>query len=462
MRDRTAAILSGQPDAALVYRLFFVQQVCLVLVVQFAAIAVSIHFFPSLARILPDALGDMSAPLGMAALFCAFSLFFSEPGRSGMILNLSRLLAILTGLIAISILLGWALPGFVGAFAGQAASNYPATALRPATAFALLAVVSILARATNSVASFIADLIASFLCFMVLILLSEYFFVVLHVAGPSDAGITSPPTLACLVLLTVVALFRRSDQGMFSIFLGHSIGSKIARLLSPILLVLPFLREVARARLINSHLVPIHYGTALLSSIATLISFALLLFLAFRINKMEMAIHDLTLRDELTGLYNLRGFQLLAGQSLRLAQRAQTAFSVLFLDLDNLKKINDELGHEAGSAFLAETGALLNSIFRETDVIGRVGGDEFAIAGQFSETEIATIADGLEEASRMRSNKPGHPYPLSFSMGFVTSSQGSRETLKDLVSRADKAMYHQKRRKKRQTAPPAALVSNRS
>jgi diguanylate cyclase (GGDEF)-like protein len=461
MRDRTAAILSGQPDAALVYRLFFVQQVCLVLVAQFAAIALSIRFFPPLARVLPSALGDISAPLGLAALFCAFSLFLSEPGRSGMVLNLSRLLAILTGLIAVSILLGSALPASLHVFAGKAASDHLGATLRPATAFAFLAVVSILARATSSVASFIADVTASFLCLMVLILVSEYLFVVLHVVGPSSAGLTSPPTLVSLVLLTVVALLRRSEHGMFSIFLGHSIGGRIARLLSPILLVLPFLRELGRARLISSQVIPVHYATALLSSTATVISFALLLFLAFQINKMEMAIHNLTLRDELTGLYNLRGFQLLAGQSLRLAQRAQTAFSVLFIDLDNLKKINDELGHEAGSAFLAETGSLLNSIFRETDVIGRVGGDEFAIAGQFDESEIATIAEGLEEASRIRSGKPGHPYPLSFSMGFVTSTPGSRESLKDLVGRADKAMYQQKRRKKHQAAHPAALTTAR-
>jgi len=448
MRDRTAAILSGQPDAALVYRLFFVQQVCLALVVQIAAIALAIRLFPSLARFLPNTFGDMNAPLGMAALFCAISLFFSEPGRSALVFNISRLFAILTALIAASLLLGTSL----GVFAIQAASIYGGNVLRPATAFAFLATVAIFARATSSAVSIIADVVASLLCFTVLILVSEYFFGILHIVGPSNAGLTSAPTLVCLVLLTVVAVLRRAEYGMFSIFLGHSIGSRIARLLSPFLLVLPFLREVGRARLISSQVIPAHYATALLSSTATVISFALLLYLVFRINSMEIEIHDLTLRDELTGLYNLRGFQLLAGQSLRLAQRAQTTFSVLFIDLDNLKKINDELGHETGSAFLAETGTLLNSIFRETDVIGRVGGDEFAVAGQFSDHEISTIAEGLEEASRMRSNKPGHPYPLSFSMGHVTSTVGSRESLKDLVSKADKAMYQQKRHKKRQTA----------
>ncbi len=454
MRDRTAALLSGQPDPSLLYRLFFVQQVCLALVVQVAAIALSIHFFPLLTRILPAAFADLNAPLGMAALCCALSLFLSEPGRSRLVLHLSRAFAIFTAFIAASILLGPTLPPAFrfSIFTGLPASSLGSTVLRPATAFVFLAVVAILARTTRGAASLIADVIASFLCLMVLIIVSEYLFVALHVDGSSITGLTSPPTLACLVLLTLVAILRRAEYGMFSIFLGHGIGSRIARFLAPFLLVLPFLREVGRARLINSQMIPVHYATALLSSMATVISFALLLFLAFRIKGMEMEIHDLTLRDELTGLYNLRGFQLLAGQSLRLAQRAKAEFSVLFIDLDNLKKINDQLGHEAGSAFLAETGALLNSIFRETDVIGRVGGDEFAVAGQFSESEISIIAEGLEEASKLQSRKPGHSFPLSFSMGSVTSGVGSRESLKDLVSKADKAMYQQKRQKKRQTA----------
>src|ERR1700686_3020012 len=110
MRDRTVAILSGQPDSSLLYRLFFVQQVCLALVVQVAAIALSIRFFPPLARILPAAFADLNAPLGMAALFCALTLFLSEPGPSPLVPHLSRAFAILTAFIAASILLGPALP----------------------------------------------------------------------------------------------------------------------------------------------------------------------------------------------------------------------------------------------------------------------------------------------------------------------------------------------------------------
>lgn len=454
MRNRTAALLSDQPDPALLYKLFFVQQVFLVLVVQVAVLSLSTHLFAPLARFLPAALTDMNAPLALAALFSALSLFLSEPGRSLQMVRFSRLLAVLTALIAAGILLAPLHTSFgVDLFlnASQAASSHGGTPYLPATAFALLGVEIVLVRTRSPIASHIADAIASVLCLIVLILVSEYLFVSLRILGPSDPGPTTPPTLACLALLTLVAILRRTECGLFSIFLGPGIGSRISRFLSPILLVLPFLREAGRARMVDSNLIPLHYATAILASTAIVISFALLLFLAARINSMEKEIHALSLRDELTGLYNLRGFQLLAGQSLRLAQRAQVAFSVLFIDLDNLKKINDDLGHEAGSSFLSETAALLDSIFRETDVIGRVGGDEFAVAGQFSEAEIALVAKGLDEASALRNSGARHQFPLNFSMGHVTSQGKSRESLKDLVSKADKAMYQEKRRRKHQT-----------
>src|SRR5947199_565679 len=136
-----------------------------------------------------------------------------------------------------------------------------------------------------------------------------------------------------------------------------------------------------------------------MASTAAVISFVLMMVLVRYIKRMEDEIHDLSLRDELTGLYNLRGFQLFAEQALRLTQRSQLPFSVLFVDLDHLKKINDTLGHAVGSAYLIETGLLLQQTFRETDVIARIGGDEFAIAGQFSDAGITTAAERLEEAS---------------------------------------------------------------
>jgi len=147
----------------------------------------------------------------------------------------------------------------------------------------------------------------------------------------------------------------------------------------------------------------------------------------------------------LTGLYNLRGFHLLAEQALRLAQRSQLPLSVLFIDVDNLKAINDSLGHSAGSAFLAETAELLKETFREADVMGRIGGDEFAVVCQCSHVAISIAAERLQAACALRNREAGRIRPLSLSVGFATSVEHEKESLKDILARADKAMYQEKR-----------------
>ncbi len=201
--------------------------------------------------------------------------------------------------------------------------------------------------------------------------------------------------------------------------------------------------------MMNAHLVPTHYATAVLTSLATIISFVLLLFLARLINRMQNEIHDLTLRDELTGLYNFRGFNLFAEQAFLLARRAKVPFGVLFIDMDNLKLINDELGHSAGSVSLIETAKLLSATFRETDVIGRLGGDEFVVAGQFDSGEISAAIDRLRSAAAAKSHLAESRFFLSLSMGYAAADHSAEESLKHVVARADKAMYKEKRAKKR-------------
>lgn len=452
MRKAPPALHPDQPDPTVLHRLYFVQQVCLAVVAQLAVLTLAVWLFTPLAHLLPTVSTGMSAYFALAALFSTFSFFLSESGRSRTMLQLSRLFAVLTALVATVVFLepvlhtSSSLNTFLNA--GQTALSHGHVPLRPATAFALLAVVMILVRVTNPLIVHIADILTSCLCLLVLILFSEYLFGALRFFGLSTARLTSPQTLACLVPLTLVAALRQAEHGIFSIFLGPGIGSKIARILSPILIALPFLREAGRARLVNSHLIPASYATAILASLATGTAFVLLVFLAWHINGMEKKIHDLTLRDELTGLHNLRGFYLLAEQALRLARRSQTPFSVLFIDLDNLKQINDKLGHSMGSVALAETARLLNATFREVDVIGRIGGDEFVVAGQFSRAASATAIQRLHAASALRSSEAGKPFTLSFSIGCATTDHNAHESLKDLVTEADSAMYQEKRRKK--------------
>jgi diguanylate cyclase (GGDEF)-like protein len=452
MRNRIAALFPDQPDPALLYRVFFVQQICLALVAQVAAIAFAIRIFTPLAHLLPTAWTGMDACLALAALSCTLSFFLSESGRTRRMLLLSRLFAILTGMIPALVFLGPAFyisPGLKAFLnAGQAASQHGRSSLLPLIAFALLAVVALLVRATRRQVHHVTDVCTACLCLVVLILFSECIFGALRIFIPSVTAFTSPLTLACLVPLTVVAALRQAEHGAFSIYLGSGIGSRIARFVSPVLIALPLLRETARAHMINSQLLPANYATAILVSVATGISFVLVLFLAWRINSMETKIHDLTLRDELTGLYNLRGFNLLAEQALRLAHRSGVPFSVLFIDLDNLKVINDRFGHSFGSAAIVETAKLLNATFREVDVIGRIGGDEFVVAGQLGQEATAAAIQRLQDVFASQSSEAGRRFSLNFSIGCVTSAENAHESLKELVTKADKAMYQDKRRKK--------------
>jgi diguanylate cyclase (GGDEF)-like protein len=138
----------------------------------------------------------------------------------------------------------------------------------------------------------------------------------------------------------------------------------------------------------------------------------------------------------------------LAEQALRLAQRSGKTLSVLFIDVDDLKQINDRHGHEVGSSLLNEVAEFLKESFRRTDVIGRIGGDEFAVAGVSSEAAMNIALERLERSTAERNAQHGRLHPFSFSIGHVTSEVSGSESLEELLGKADGLMYETKRRKK--------------
>jgi diguanylate cyclase (GGDEF)-like protein len=450
MRNRLASLPPNQPDPDLMNRLFFVQQVCLILVVQITIVALAAHTSAGLSALLPNVLTAMPAFPAAAALLCASALLLSEPGRSRNLVFAGRVVAAFAACVA-SVSLGERILTAPLAFVALAQSHAAILprelfSLAALFAFILLATVILLARTQQPLPSIATDAITCFLALLVLLLLLEFLFGA-FTTGHAIVGFAAPQTIVCLVLLTVVTILRRAEYGALAFFLGYGIGSRIGRGLLPALLVLPFLRELGRARLLSTQLIPSPYATALLTSLATIVSLGLLLFVAAYINRMQTEIQGLTLRDELTGLYNVRGFNLLAEQALLLARRAKQEFGVLFIDLDNLKVINDNLGHAVGSATLVETARLLRTTFRETDVIARIGGDEFVVAGQFDLELISAAVDRLQACANTTGNESGRRFALSFSVGYAAVSN-SRETVKDLLMRADQAMYDDKRQKK--------------
>jgi diguanylate cyclase (GGDEF)-like protein len=153
-------------------------------------------------------------------------------------------------------------------------------------------------------------------------------------------------------------------------------------------------------------------------------------------------LHKLIETDPLTGLLNRKGWDEQASRALRLAQRHKQAVSLLMLDLDHFKNINDTYGHEAGDDALKHFGEVMLNCQRTGDICARLGGEEFCmLLVQTSPAAGASLDQRLrEELTQGRHTK--HPYTLSFSAGLSHSTP--QDTLETLMARADAAMYRAK------------------
>ncbi len=135
-------------------------------------------------------------------------------------------------------------------------------------------------------------------------------------------------------------------------------------------------------------------------------------------NRLVEEIHDLSLTDELTGLYNLRGFTLLAEQELKLARREKRTLLLFFGDVDNLKTINDTLGHTQGDLALRELSTILKKSFRESDILARIGGDEFlALSVSASKENAEIVVNRIQATLEDRNQRGGTTYDLALSLG---------------------------------------------
>jgi diguanylate cyclase (GGDEF)-like protein/PAS domain S-box-containing protein len=154
----------------------------------------------------------------------------------------------------------------------------------------------------------------------------------------------------------------------------------------------------------------------------------------------------MAIRDELTGLYNRRGFLEVAGQAQHQALRDRRPAALLFVDLNGMKRINDQLGHEQGDQALVDAAHVLGSALSEADVVARLGGDEFvAFALDFTDANLDPLRLRVRELADRRVAEHERPFRLSMSVGGAFVDPTSGETLEALLERADAAMYEQKK-----------------
>jgi diguanylate cyclase (GGDEF)-like protein len=164
--------------------------------------------------------------------------------------------------------------------------------------------------------------------------------------------------------------------------------------------------------------------------------------------KAEAEVRQLSLTDELTGLYNRRGFFFLAEQQLKIARRTQSSYCVLFADLDGLKKINDTCGHEMGDRTIVDAAQILKQTFRDADIVARLGGDEFAVFMPIFSDDADDFSLRLQNNIDRFNQQPDRAYLLSISLGVQPGDFNHDFSLEQLVAKADKLMYENKHHKK--------------
>jgi diguanylate cyclase (GGDEF)-like protein len=164
--------------------------------------------------------------------------------------------------------------------------------------------------------------------------------------------------------------------------------------------------------------------------------------------KLEEKLREASIRDDLTGLLNRRGFFTIAEKQCEIANRNDLNLSFLFIDLDKMKAINDRFGHKAGDEALIDSANILKNSFRSSDIITRIGGDEFVIiVMETPETKVGTLTTRLKANLRSHNLKAKRPYKLSLSMGLTRYTHENPCSVDELLVLADKLMYEQKKKR---------------
>jgi diguanylate cyclase (GGDEF)-like protein len=168
------------------------------------------------------------------------------------------------------------------------------------------------------------------------------------------------------------------------------------------------------------------------------------------LKKLNAKLHYLSYKDELTGLYNRRGFFTVGEKYFNMAKRKNTEMLVVFCDLNRFKDINDSYGHKEGDEALKQTAMILKTAFRNYDIVSRFGGDEFVLLlDNTTASDFQSLKKRLDTALAAYNDSSGKKYRISISYGFSSFKYDRNPalTFDDLLDEADKMLYAEKRKK---------------
>jgi diguanylate cyclase (GGDEF)-like protein len=264
-------------------------------------------------------------------------------------------------------------------------------------------------------------------------------------------------TAIVLLVVSAAIFFARPRVGIADDLTGRLVGSAMARRFLPAVIIVPVVASWIRMQVQRAGFFGAGLGLALNVTV-NVVTLSLLVWVnARQLNKSEASLeearkaketfYNASLRDELTGLYNRRGFLAFAEEQIRLACSGRRELLVVFADVDGLKAINDRYGHSEGDRALKKAAEVLLSVFRDTDLISRLGGDEFAVlALDCSPAGLVRINAHFEKTLRIV-NDLDTPWKLSVSVGAVHVDSKHQLSIDELLSTADGIMYKRKRAK---------------
>ncbi len=161
--------------------------------------------------------------------------------------------------------------------------------------------------------------------------------------------------------------------------------------------------------------------------------------------KHRRILRQLSLLDEMTSLYNRRGLGFLAEEQFRLSRRNKTGLALYIADLNHLKQINDRFGHQEGDRAIKAAAHLIRKSFRDSDLVSRIGGDEFAVVAINADPKkLRLILEKIQMAFAAYNKDRMHPFVLTISVGFAYAAPGENKGLDALMEEADKALYDSK------------------
>lgn len=418
---------------------------CLFVSGLIATIILSGWFMPPIGQILPDGWALMQATTAISVLFLCIALVLRKHKNNKRYSSICSFFAVLSiVIVGITLLEHWlgqdAILGTFLVAKNQLPLVYP-TSIQSVSCFFVLALTLFIDPSRQDRIGYIFDVLIMVLVMLNLLYVAGYLYKASNLIQVTSAILISSQTLICIALLTFVQIARRAPFGTYTILVSKGIAGHTARIVLPFSVIISYLIILSQTKLTNTGFLETPYVSALTAVASAGIMIIVVLLLSRKINALEMRLRKITITDELTGAYNLRGLNMHGKQKLLDARRSTTPLSVLYIDVDGLKKVNDSLGHDTGSELLCDVVTLLHDNFRENDIVSRIGGDEFAIIANGSEDEIASAIKRLNKTVDEMNISGDRPYKIGFSIGKVNFDPRSNETIERLISRADTAMY---------------------